>query len=180
MMYAQRGHAPKKTPVQDRELRYQIRRLSNHPSIVMWDGCNECHVVEGTPTGIYATFVMTVVGEEDNSRVLWPSCPASGWTGGVSRLTSIPTGSKLTTPVKGPTLETHGSYQHGSGFPAMNGQNNLVLFEPYIPSKIVKTPTSPALPNVFASECELVMQFAASCALCAFCVNVLQCTKLVN
>jgi beta-mannosidase len=42
-----------------------VRRLSSHPSIVMWDGCNECHVVLNTSTGIYATFVMTVVAEED-------------------------------------------------------------------------------------------------------------------
>lgn len=36
--------------------------------------------------GIYATFVMSVVAEEDTSRVVWPSCPASGWTNGVNRL----------------------------------------------------------------------------------------------
>ena len=92
MMYAQLGHAPARTVVQDTELRHQagwnrevmsevgevqvinseyeqdkegpslfaskkqhgspsskshaltteVRRLSNHPSIVIWDGCNEC------------------------------------------------------------------------------------------------------------------------------------------
>lgn len=34
--------------------------------------------------GIYATFVLTVVMEEDQSRVLWPSCPSNGapwWSG---------------------------------------------------------------------------------------------------
>jgi hypothetical protein len=45
--------------------------------------------------GIYATFVMTVVAEEDPSRSIWPSCPAPGWTNGVNRLTSIPNGSPL-------------------------------------------------------------------------------------
>eukprot|EP01051_Picozoa_sp_SAG22_P033879 SAG22_NODE_15066_length_358_cov_0.602317_1_plen_66_part_10 len=49
----------------------------------------------GTATGIYATFVMTVVAEEDQSRAIWPSCPALGWTGGVDRLTSIPNGKPL-------------------------------------------------------------------------------------
>jgi hypothetical protein len=24
------------------ELEYQVKRLSHHPSIAMWDGCNEC------------------------------------------------------------------------------------------------------------------------------------------
>ena len=41
---------------QDAEFRHQVRRLSHHPSIVIWDGCNECTVIIGTPTGIYATF----------------------------------------------------------------------------------------------------------------------------
>ena len=36
----------------------------------------------GTPTEIYATFVMTVVAEEDDSRSIWPSCPAFGWSTG--------------------------------------------------------------------------------------------------
>lgn len=39
----------------------------------------------GTETEIYATFVMTVVAEEDTSRSIWPSCPAFGWSTGASR-----------------------------------------------------------------------------------------------
>ena len=95
MQYAQGGHSPKNDAVQDAELRHQIRRLASHPSIVMWDGCNECRVIIGTPTGIYATFVMTVVAQEDQSRAVWPSCPALGWTGGVNRLTSMPKRTQL-------------------------------------------------------------------------------------
>ena len=45
---------------QEAELRHNIRRLAHHPAIVIWDGCNECTVIIGTDTGIYATFVMTV------------------------------------------------------------------------------------------------------------------------
>ena len=52
----------------------------------------------GTDTEIYATFVMTVVAQEDASRAVWPSCPALGWTGGVHMLDSTPTGAPLTTP----------------------------------------------------------------------------------
>lgn len=78
-------------------------------------------MVIGTGTGIYATFVMTVVAQEDSSRVVWPSCPSSGWTGGVNTLTSIPNGKPLTTPTKGPRFETHGPYQHGAGIKAVNG-----------------------------------------------------------
>lgn len=41
MQYAQNGHSPQSNEVEEAELRYQIRRLSAHPSIVVWDGCNE-------------------------------------------------------------------------------------------------------------------------------------------
>ena len=61
MQYAQGGHSPDPTVAQDAELRHQIRRLSHHTSIVLWDGCNECRVLMNTGTGVYATFVMTVV-----------------------------------------------------------------------------------------------------------------------
>merc|ERR1740117_1112959 len=62
MQYA--GALPKATATQDQELRHQIRRLSHHPSIALWDGCNECVVNPGQDTEIYATFVMTVVAQE--------------------------------------------------------------------------------------------------------------------
>lgn len=44
--------------------------------------CNIFEVLMGTDTGIYASFVMTVVAEEDDSRSIWPSCPAYGWSTG--------------------------------------------------------------------------------------------------
>lgn len=158
MQYAQSGHSPKSTDTQDAELRHQIRRLSAHPSIVIWDGCNECHVVMDEPTGIYATFVMTVVAQEDQTRAVWPSCPASGWTAGVDRLTSIPTGvGKLTTPDAGPRFETHGPYQHGTGFPAVNGGggSKVVPFDPNIPIDLKNyegKETGISHANIFASE----------------------------
>ena len=152
MQYAQGGHAPKGTAIQEAELRHVIRRLSHHPSIVMWDGCNECRVIIGTNTGIYATFVMTVVASEDKSRVVWPSCPALGWTGGVDRLTSIPNGKTLTTPPTGKTIETHGPYLHGTGFPAVNGASSLKMFDAGFPMQFNEAATGPGLSNVFASE----------------------------
>mmetsp|Transcript_19024 Transcript_19024/g.23340 ORF Transcript_19024/g.23340 Transcript_19024/m.23340 type:complete len:156 (-) Transcript_19024:756-1223(-) len=80
MMYAQSGHSPRVNRVQENELRHTVRRLASHPSIVLWDGCNECPVIMHTPTGIYASFVLQTVIEEDASRPVWPSCPALGWT----------------------------------------------------------------------------------------------------
>ncbi len=41
IQYAQNGHGPAVTPTQEAELRYQTRRLSNHPSIILYDGCSK-------------------------------------------------------------------------------------------------------------------------------------------
>ena len=152
-MYAQQGHAPVANAVQDSEIRHQVRRLSHHPCIVMWDGCNECHVVINTPTGVYATFVMTVVAEEDASRAVWPSCPSDGWSAGVDRLTARPNGSpKGLLPAGQGKIETHGPYEHGSGFPSVNGPNSLVLFPSNLPITVTPTDTGPQHKNIFASE----------------------------
>ena len=261
MQYAQQGHSPHNDTSEADELRHQIRRLSHHPSIALYDGCNECHVIIGTPTGIYATFVMTIVAEEDQSRVVWPSCPSNGWTNGVNRLTSLPNGSPLGLlpafashhhtqqpavvmqrqrsvateaaqctlqpntdydqgtiwthptassvgdccdkcssnstcdvavfnqgvcwfkkfdhpkpvyasgrtavwpaghgPIPPPPppappspgkMETHGPYQHGTGFPSVNGGATLDPFSPNIPITLAPTLTGPQYANVFASE----------------------------
>jgi len=152
MMYAQLGHAPARTVVQDTELRHQVRRLSNHPSIVIWDGCNECTVKMGTETEIYATFVMTVVAEEDTSRSIWPSCPAFGWSTGVHKLDCLPNGESLTTPGTADTIETHGYYQHGTGFPAVNGAPKLQPFGANLPIKVDAEETGLGHRNIFGSE----------------------------
>lgn len=153
MQYAQEGHSPAATTVQELELRHQIRRLSHHASIVIWDGCNECQVIMHTPTSIYATFVLTVVAEEDASRAVWPSCPAKGWVTGVHKLTAMPNGNSLTTVVSGRTIEVHGPYQHGTGFPAMNGASELELFDPLIPLRLSSdVNVGPQFQNIFASE----------------------------
>eukprot|EP00045_Choanoeca_perplexa_P019543 m.294450 g.294450 ORF g.294450 m.294450 type:complete len:501 (-) comp45076_c0_seq1:144-1646(-) len=165
MAYAAHGHPPTADATQDAELRHQIRRLSHHPSIVIWDGCNECKVVIGTSTGIYATFVMTVVMSEDQSRVVWPSCPARGWASGVNRLTSLPNGSpkglqpatdqfwtSLMQPRGTHQIEYHGPYQHGAGFPAVNGDANMKPFSANIPIQFKTDNIGPGFPSVFASE----------------------------
>ena len=94
--YAQNGHSPKAESASHKaEIQHQVRRLGHHASLVVIDGCNECHVVLNTPTGIYATFVMQTVVDEDQSRVAWPSCPSNGWVAGVDRLSAHPNGSPL-------------------------------------------------------------------------------------
>eukprot|EP00403_Amphidinium_massartii_P026586 CAMPEP_0178395896 /NCGR_PEP_ID=MMETSP0689_2-20121128/13452_1 /TAXON_ID=160604 /ORGANISM="Amphidinium massartii, Strain CS-259" /LENGTH=952 /DNA_ID=CAMNT_0020016559 /DNA_START=255 /DNA_END=3113 /DNA_ORIENTATION=+ len=160
MQYAQEGHAAAVTRAQEAELRHQVRRLAQHTSIALWDGCNECIVKMGTPTEVYALFVMAVIAEEDASRAIWPSCPAYGWSTGVHRLTSLPVPAKhrlLTTPNSTEhALEWHGPYQHGTGFPAVNGLSKLDTVIANIPTRLKKTDVGvalgPAHRNSFASE----------------------------
>ena len=153
MMFAQRGHSPQVSKTEELEFRHQARRLAQHPSIVIWDGCNECKVDMSGPTAIYATFLLTVIAEEDRMRSIWPACPAAGWKSGVDRLTSRPTGTALETQYL-TTMETHGPYQHGlpSNFPstdaaAFNFSDNCA------PTNVVATDVMGTQEkNIFASE----------------------------
>jgi hypothetical protein len=70
----------------------------------------------------------------------------------VHRLTSLPNGNALDTPKKSRYLETHGPYQHGAGFPAVNGGSSDELFSARIPLTLAPAPTGPQYENVFASE----------------------------
>ena len=154
VMYAQGGHSPKETATQAEELRHQVRRVSHHPSVAIWDGCNECHVVLNTSTGIYATFVMKTIVEEDMSHPVWPSCPSNGWSGGVDSLTSLPVSTTLLPQTKSGSIETHGPYQHEArheNFRTVNegGFSNATNA---IPPSVKEAPTGISQHSVFASE----------------------------
>ena len=58
--------APHGTASESAELEYQLKRLSHHPSVAMWDGCNECG-----GGGLYESFVMPTVAKFDTSRPIW-------------------------------------------------------------------------------------------------------------
>jgi hypothetical protein len=79
------------TPTQEDEIRYNVRRLSHHASIVLWNGGNEW---QGS-LAIFDSFVLRVVAEEDASRALWPTSPSAGWASGVNALTGLPNGRPL-------------------------------------------------------------------------------------
>ena len=95
-----------KTRTMQNEIRHQAQRLSRHPSIVIWDACNECEghgfgITSDDPTNTGVTPwtaqnvpIQTLV-EVDASRPVWPSCPSSGWSSGVNRLTGLPNGQPL-------------------------------------------------------------------------------------
>ncbi len=67
------------------EVTHQVRRLSPHPSIILYTSCNEC----GT-SAMYDQ-VLTRVVHEDISRIVWPASPSDGWTTGVDPATGLPT-----------------------------------------------------------------------------------------
>lgn len=121
------------------EVTYQVRRLSPHPSIAIWDSCNEC--------GVMPVFeqVFPRIVHEDISRIVWPASPSSGWASGVSTRTGRPLvfdGPLVPVPqlnwYNGP-LEHHGPYLHGTGSPYVNDPGGqLIPFTPLSP---------PSLPN---------------------------------
>jgi len=127
MFVDEAGHGPVSTESVELEIRHFVRSLASHPSIVMWNGCNECQVVMDTPSEIYASFVMTTVAEEDDTRSIWPSSPSKhGWKTGVNTLDSRPNGNRLTTWNPNDfdrDLETHGPYMrsYSLDYPGVNG-----------------------------------------------------------
>eukprot|EP00912_Choanoflagellata_sp_UC4_P002006 UC4_evm3s1289 len=176
LMFAQNGHAPRKTTTQRLELRHNARRLSHHPSVCIYDGCNECSVHMSDPkTAIYATFVLTTLVEEDNSKSILPSCPSAGWLSGVNKLNAKPNGNPLISrDAPYGLIETHRPKWHGGGFPAMNGDptlnpkplpgpggNQNGLFPSNVPLHFVRVPKGPQFNNTFSSESPGVSVFSS-------------------
>merc|ERR1712137_791132 len=97
MMYTTttKTHEPKGLDMEKLEISHNVRRLSHHPCILVWNSCNEC-----SASGLYVSFVMTQVAAEDRSRPIWPGCPSAGWSTGVRRLDSLPTGTPLASRTK--------------------------------------------------------------------------------
>jgi hypothetical protein len=68
--------------------------------------------------GLYESMVMPTVAQMDQSRPVWPSCPAPGWKSGVHTLNSLPDNTTLMTgdggarrPAPFPfPMEAHGPY----------------------------------------------------------------------
>jgi len=159
-MFVEEGnHGPSQTVTIRQEIQHAVRSLASHPSIVIWNGCNECQVVMGTESEIYATFVLQIVAQEDDTRSIWPSSPSMyGWKTGVNKYDSKPNGKPLATrnpsDHKGaPKLESHGPYQRAFSktFPGVNGVDQHFPY-PSQPNKFNQAPIGPEHANVFASE----------------------------
>ncbi len=114
----------KRTEVED-EIRYIVRQLSSHPSIVIWNGCNECNNTHEVKD-LYSDFAMPIVSEEDGTRPIWGSSPSNGWKSGVRGSDQLPNGRPLTFKSKSTNssnIEDHGPYNHGvsNDFSSVNG-----------------------------------------------------------
>ena len=140
------------TPAEISAFRHNIRRLSTHPSIVAWDGCNECDATQNR----IGTWLMGLVAQEDSTRPIWPSSPApGGWVGGVHRLSSLPNGLPLLPHnLTFAAIETHGPYQHGDGWPTVDGYfDALHTFDPQMPVPLdASGPHGLSYPNQYTSE----------------------------
>lgn len=130
MFVEEQFHSPVVNVEVEEEIRHVIRSLISHPSIVIWNGCNECERNTEARNDIYSDFVMKVVGEEDDSRPIWPSSPSkSGWKTGVHSDTGLPNGRKLSywsgssSLVNASDIEVHGPYMHGSSLRSLTSVN---------------------------------------------------------
>ena len=156
MFVGEQNHSAVRTNVVKDEILHIVRKLSSHPSIVLWSGCNECTYFGGS-MDIYDSFVMTTVSQEDDSRAIWPGSPSNyGWETGVDTLTGRPNGSALRSRNNSShLLEVHGPYHHGYSktYPGVNGLlTNYTLFTTNIPPRFKQEAVSPDIPNTFVSE----------------------------
>ena len=134
---------PTGSATEDAELRYQVRRLSNRPSIAIWSGCNECG-----GKGTYESFVTPLIAHEDPSRPVWPSCPSAGWSSGVDRLTGLPNGQALVTAPQ----SLHG-LRHVSRVTPEPSETNSASCTSVVGADYAKGFLGTVVPTVDAAQC---------------------------
>ena len=117
MFVEEQYHGLVHEPEIEYEIRQIIRHLSSHPSIILWNGCNECDHTNST-TDLYSEFAMPIVAEEDGTRPIWGSSPSNGWESGVVARDQLPNGNRFrfreTSNVSESNIEVHGPYNHGA------------------------------------------------------------------
>jgi len=155
MFVGEQNHGAVRSESVRNEIIHIIHKLSAHPSIVVWSGCNEC-TYGGGNMDIYVTFVMRIVASEDDTRAVWPSSPSAfGWKTGVGMIDGRPNGNPLQVQNDtGSTLEAHGPYQRGysASHPGVNSMLTPNTYETHIPPQFHEQDTGPMFRNIFVSE----------------------------
>jgi beta-mannosidase len=155
MFVGEQNHSAVRTSVVRDEIRHIVRKLSSHPSIILWSGCNEC-TYGGEDIEIYESFVMTTVAQEDHTRAIWPSSPSPfGWETGVDTLYGRPNGNSLKVRKQSTqVLEMHGPYNHGysASYPGVNSLLSTNTYTTNLPPRFVNSSVGSNLPNTFISE----------------------------
>ena len=155
MFVGEQNHSAVHTDTVREEIRHIIRKLSAHPSIVLWSGCNEC-TYGGGDMEVYESLVMTTVAEEDDTRAIWPSSPSDyGWERGVDTLYGRPNGDTLKIRKKSTQLlEMHGPYHHGysASYPGVNSLLTPNTYTTNLPPRFKEAAVGIDFPNMFISE----------------------------
>jgi beta-mannosidase len=173
LMFAGEGHdiASAKQPFSnttnftiESEISHQIKRLSHHPSIILYDSANEVIVQRSGPTALYVSLVLAAVVRDDPSRIIWPASPAAGWISGVDRLWGSFNGQPLI-PVGTGHIWDAGNERHGTYIAGVGAGNWTTVirdpwtqdhtFDPGTPLAYLPSPeelTGVEYPSIFASE----------------------------
>ena len=119
MFVEEQFHSPRITEQIEEEIKFIVRSLISHPSIVIWNGCNECERGTNVTIDVYSDFVMKTVAKIDDTKPVWPSSPSKlSWKTGVDVNTGLPNGHPFSYwpsgSGRGRSIEKHGPYMHGS------------------------------------------------------------------
>ena len=152
MQYAQSGHAPAGSATEDAELRHMVRRLSHHPSIVMWDGCNECRVMMGTDDRDLCD--LRDDGGRSGGRVARRVAvvPRARLDTGVHKLDATPNGNALTTPTRRQDARDARPLPPRHGVPGRQRRGEAAALRRQSADQGDPAPTGVDVENVFASE----------------------------
>lgn len=159
LMFVEEGyHGAVETNTVRDEIVHTVRKLMPHPSVAIWNGCNECTLAT---TAIYESFVLRTVAQEDDTRPIWANSPLShGWKSGVKMLDGHPNGKPLKVRVlpnssRYDDIEMHGPYQRGYSvsYPAVNGRKATNSNETLVPPVLSRqSKIGPGFHNTFISE----------------------------
>lgn len=155
MFVEEQFHGFRGTKTVEEEIKYMMRQLSFHPSIILYNGCNEC---DSKVSSHYLNAISIVAEENGKSRIIWWSSPSAGFASGIDSY-GIPNGLPLKVKKNRSDLrqiEIHGPYHHGYSeeFPTVNGHwdPKQSEYDTHIPSTFEKVSIGPDYPNSFVSE----------------------------